>query len=272
MKELLDKNLESNIVFLLKEKPLLAKEIIEKLQKKRPGTTKQGVYLALRKLRKKEVVAISGKLVSLHQAWVSRMKKLFEKTSAETGSADLLRLEEGDRVSYRFGSLLALDMFWAHAFALFMSSMKPGGKMLLYNPHEWFLVAREESEPALIREAGERKVSWLALIGGNTPLDREARRFFDGKYAECHFLGRDIFPNDYYANCFGDYMIEVRIGRRAAEKIESIYRSEGAAAETASAELEKIVAEKGEAHRMRISKNKKKADTLRKIFKKYFLV
>ena len=279
MKELLDTSIESRIIHLLKGGALSTIKIIEKVQEGRLGTPKQSVYLALRKLKKKEVVAISGKIVALHEVWISKMKNFFAEAGVGDAlalrtktRADILALEEGESISYIFHSLLALDMFWAHAFMIFMRSMVRGRPILVYNPHQWFLIAREQSETSIIREVKKRHIAWLQIVGGSTTLDREIKKYFDSPYARSHFFEKSIFPSNYYVNCFGDFLIEVWIDERAAGKIEEFYRVYEAVDLNARARLWEIIKEKNYKHKMKISKNATKALKIKKIFKKYFLI
>ncbi len=260
---------------MLQEASLSPVTIIEKIQKARPGTPKQSVYLALRKLKKKEVIAISGKMVSLHEIWLSKMKKFFDEAgfrSPTENKADLLALQEKEYITYKFNSLLSLDMFWAHAVALFMHNLPAGQAMFLYNPHEWFLIARETSESLLIKEATDRNIFWMHLIASKTPLDTAMRKFFDGEKAQCHFLDKNIFPKNYYLNCLGDYLIEVWLNPKLSEEIEGFYQTHSVLNENSIDILKKIVEKSGYKHKMKISQNKIKSAKIRTLFKKYFLV
>ncbi len=274
MKELTDSSIESRIIWMLKDKPLPTATVIEKIQKSRPNTPKQSVYLALRKLKKKEVVAMTSKTVSLHQSWIISLRSFLETADANISSKneELLTLEEKESITYSFNSLLSLDMFWAHAFGTFMSNLKKGESSLLYNPHEWFLIARKNSEYALIKETAKRKINWLGLIGGKTPLDTAMKAYFDGTYARCHFVGKDIFPNNYYMNCFGEFLIEVWLDPGTAQEIEGIYKNYSELNKQAADDLRTIVEKKQYKHRMRISRNNSKAMKMRKLFDKYFLI
>lgn len=275
MKELIDSTIEARIVEILRGGSINTTKLIEMIKKLRPGTPKQSVYLALRKLKKKEVVAISGKLVSLHEMWVIKMRNFFAKAGhgqSESTEINLINLEEKERVSYTFKSLLNLDMFWAHAFSSLMNGMKAEESMLVYNPHQWFLLIREKSETEIIKEAKKRKISWLQLVGRATTMDKEIRKYFDNQYTRSHLLEREIFPENYYVNCFNDLLIEVWIDEKAAEKIDQIYNKNKISVERVISELQEIIKDKNYEHKMRISRNSKKTEKIKRMFEKYFII
>ncbi len=275
MKEVLDSSIESQIIGLLQAGSLSTITIVQKIQKVRLNTPKQSVYLALRKLKKKEVVAVSKKLVSLHQVWITKMKDFFRKIDSQvldSQEMSLLNLQEKEYVTYKFNSLLALDMFWAHAFTLFMGTLGSGDSAFLYNPHQWFLIVRKESELSIIKEATRREISWVQLIAGKEDLDIEVKKYFDNKHARCHLLGEHVFEKNYYANCFGDFLIEVWLDEKATDEIENLYKMSKGSNDEVTNLLQDIIENKNYSHKMKISKNAAKASKFKNLFRKYFII
>ncbi len=273
MKELIDKTIESLIINLLKAGPSSPVLIIKKIKKLRPNTPKQSVYLALRKLKAKEIIALSGKTASLHQAWVLKMKSFFTEIysqSAGAKNASLLNLEEKEYITYNFNSLEATDMFWGHAFILFAGNMSAGRPSFIYNPHEWFLIARKTSELNLIKEAKRYGAFWL--IGGRKPLDLEVKKYLDCQNSQTYNLDGHIFEKNYYFNCFGDYHIEVWFDKRAVSELEKIYDKHNKIDDQVISLMQKIIEKKNYKHKMKISKNAAKAKKIKNLFKKYFFI
>jgi hypothetical protein len=274
MNEIINPSVESLIVKLLKDGPLSAVMIIDKLQRTRAYTPKQTVYLALRKLKKKEVIAISGKIVSLNLVWVAKMKNFFtEVDSHYTNSkeASLFDLQEKEYIIYKFDSLLSLDIYWSHAFMLFMGAASLSSSILLYSPI-WPFIIREEIELDIMREAKKMRINWIHLIAGSKPHNYEKEKYYDGHHTICHFLDEDIFANNYYLNCFSDYIIEVWIDKRAAEEIANIYKSYKIIDNRLIEHLQKILEMKNYKHKLKISKNSLKVMRIKKLFKKYFYI
>lgn len=277
MKEIIGNSIEAQIITLLKNGPLSAVDIVCHIQKNRSKTPKQSVYLALRKLKAKEIIAYAKKEISLNQLWLSRMRDFFVQTDAMQGDperSDLLNIEEGESITYAFNSLNSLDVFWGHAFVIFTRSLVTGDAILLYNPHEWFKVARAHSEIPLMEEVRRLGIMWLCLIPSKQPLDFYIRKFFDGVSAKCHFIEATeaVFPSNYYANRFGDFVLEVWIDMKSAEAIDRIYQDQSLSVADATIKIKAIAAEKNSKHKMRISKDPSKAAKLEKLFKEYFVL
>ena len=276
MKKVFDSSIESLVIQALRVRPLSTIDLIAAIQSKRPDTPKQSVYLALRKLKREEVITIGKKIVSLHQVWISKMKNFFTEAehvySIETSEVNFLRLDDKESATYKFNSLLSLDMFWAHAVALLMNERAPGDSIYFYNPHQWFLIARNQSETYLIAEAKRRDISWIQLIAKKTSLDIEMRKFFDQKEARCHILGEDLFPSNYYLNSLGSFLIEVWLDPEATKQIEDIYSRFKTITPEASDQLQSIIEMKKYKHKMRISRNILKTNKIRSLFAKYFLI
>ncbi len=241
----------------------------------RKGTPKQSVYLALRKLKAKEVIAISKKEVSLHQSWVLQMKKFFTEADTQAYHSkenSILDLEEKEYVTYYFNSLESLDMYWGHACMLLLKAQPKDRPILLYNPHEWFFIARERSEYGILKEAVRRNIAWMHLIGGKKPLDEYVRKFFDGVHARCHLAGKDVWPNNHYVNSFGDIVIEVWIDEKLAKAIDDIYKTYNHVDDRVIGMMRKLIIERGGKHKMKISRNAVKAKKIRSVFSKYFII
>ncbi|MES3006101.1 MAG: hypothetical protein V4664_04105 [Patescibacteria group bacterium] len=275
MKEILDLSIEAQIISLLKGGSLSAISLIEKIQSVRLNTPKQSVYLAIRKLKAKEIVVLHKKMVSLHQVWISKMRDFFAEAGAATSDSKEIspsRLQEKEYITYKFNSLQSLDMFWGHTFTLLMGTLTAGNSVFLYNPHQWFLIARKQSELNIIKDAKRRGVLWVQLIAGKKLLDVEVKKHFDGKQAKCHLLGEDVFDKSYYVNCFGDFLIEVWLDNKAVIEIENIYSNYKVINDEVVRLLQNIIEKKGFAHKMKISKNISKTVKIKSLFKKYFLI
>ncbi len=273
MIEILDSSISSRIISILKNGPLSALDIVKKIQSSRIQTPKQSIYLALRKLKSKEILAVNKKQIALHQTWISHMQQFFIEAdhSVNTKENSLTNLKEGEYITYKFNSLVSLDMYWAHAVMVFLKNQNKEEPVLFYNPHEWFFIAREKSEYSIIKEARRREIPWLHLIGGATPLDKIVRKFFDGVHAKCHFLGDHVYPNTYYVNCFGDFVTEVQIDKQAAQEIETIYSTHDHTGTDVVKLLEALIAKDTFTHKMKISRSARKAKKIVSLFKKYFL-
>jgi DNA-binding PadR family transcriptional regulator len=274
MKELLYGTIEEKIINMLKSGALLSTEIVKRIQDDRKDTPKQSVYKALRQLKQKEIITKVKKTISLHEVWIEEMRDFFSTVQSQNSAVEepsALTLKDKEFISYSFSSLISLDMFWAHAFMLFMKHSPAQQPIFLYNPHEWFLLARNKSEQGLMRTAKQMKKPWIHLVAGKTKLDLEIKHFYDQKYARVHFLGKHIFGKDHYINIFGDFIIEVHLDSKSTEEIEKIYETY-TTKEQALERFILIMESKKFRHKMKISKHQKNARKIRNIFSKYFFI
>ncbi len=274
MKDFIDSSIESKVINLLMSGPIRTTKIVEKIQEMRTLTPKQSVYLALRELKKKEIVVISGKIVSLNQLWISRMKNLFDEAYVKSSDAkedNVLLLQEKEYINYKFNSLISLQIFWEHLYQLFLKNSK-NNMALCYHPHEWFLISRKESELNLLEESEKRKISLFELVAGKQPLDLVIKKYYDGEISQIDFIGKNVYPHNYYIECFDDYVIEVWLDERTVDEIEKIYQIYSVVNEEVIDLFQSIIKETGYNHKMKISRNHKKALKLKNLLNKYFFI
>jgi hypothetical protein len=76
---------------------------------------------------------------------------------------------------------------------------------------------------------------------------------------------------NYYLNIFDDFIIEAHLDEATAKKIDDFYNTATEWDPTTEAILKKIIANEGK-NKLTISRNRKKADKLKKMFKNYFYI
>ncbi len=155
--------IEQLILKTLQKGAILTIKLIEHIALIRHKTTKQGVYRVLRKLRDEEKIVIHGKSISLNLHWIKKMNEFFSLAhfyySQKVASPDsFLNIMEKDKIVYFFKNLNLLDSFWSHAFHMFAEVLNPKEPIFVYNPHEWFAYARQETEQTLIKTMHERPI------------------------------------------------------------------------------------------------------------------
>jgi len=271
------KTVEEQALLLLKDGSLGTVELLEKINSSRAGTTKQAFYQALRKLRKEEVVVLYSKRVSLSHIWIEKMSDYLSKAKMNYGAIekpneDFLILEDGEKVSYNFKNPTTMDIFWGHAFGILSNKIAKDEAVLIHNPHEWFLVAREESEKLLFAGISNNNRRLFLLCGKNTGLDRNVKTHFDGDRLQYHILEKPLFEKEnYYINIFGNYIIEAWIDESVAKEIDDFYIKNKTIGKETIEELKHIVSKKGR-NKLVISNNKRKARKMKAMFKKYFVI
>ena len=271
------KSIEEHIISLLQKESHSGPELLAAIQKHRPGTTKQALYSSLRKLRSTEIVITHKMRMSLSSIWVTKMAEFFTLakhfyTKTTTTDEGFLNLEDGDRVTYSFKNPNVTDIFWGHAFDILAEVTPKHEPVYLYNPHDWFMLARPETEKLLFKKFAQAGKQLLVLAGDTKPLDKYIIKEFDGTIAQYHPTNELLFDKrNYYLNIFDDFIIEAYLDEPTAQKIDDFYNTTTEWNPNTEAVLKKIIADEGK-NKLVISRNRNKAEKLKKVFKKYFYI
>ncbi|MFH0969254.1 MAG: hypothetical protein V1804_01980 [Patescibacteria group bacterium] len=270
------KRIEDYILSHLKNGPVLMLDLVKKLQEDRPGTTKQAVYASLRLLKQNEQIITFKGLASLNIAWLNQMINYFNfaKHNYVKGEnqGSFIDLEDKEKIKYYFQNSIKADIFWTHAYYLLMEQMEEKEPIFLYNPHEWFLLARNENEKEVIKTTIERGHPFLMASGGNTFLDKYVRKYYSNELDQYYSLEKPLFKeNNYYVNIFGDFLIEVWLDKNITEKVEKFYQATETWNNNIPTDLKNILDTKGRM-KMVISRNHKKAERIKRSLKKYFSI
>lgn len=267
------KSIEELLIDLLQNGPLSTKTLITSIAKIRTNTTKQAVYAALRRMRKDEKVVLYRGIVSLSDIWIERMLQFFtiaqHKTRASgEGDYSFLNLRDGEKISYSFKNAVQTDAFWSHAFSILGYTVPIHEPYYLYNPHDWFLLARTKNERILIRSILTSGREYHMTVGGDTALDRLIAKEFTHAKASYRMLSTALFPKrQYYLNIIGDYIIEVSIDKFLAAELDSFYERTTAFTVEKQQELIALIS-KTYKSRLVISKNEKRAKRLVRLLRK----
>lgn len=252
-------------------------ELLEKIKVMRPKTTKQGFYQALRKLKREEVVVVYAKRATLSHIWINKMADYFRTAesmyaSTSSPSDDFLKLADGDKISYTFKNPDLTDQFWGHAFGILNNATSEYEPLYMYDPHEWFFLARHASERVLFDEVLDRGKDIYMIVGGKTPLDKYTSKEFDNKKSFYYMTEEKLFPkSNYYVNIFGDFLIEAWLDQKTEQAINEFYKTTHEWNPEAEVTLKEIIKTRG-TNKLVISRNARKAEKIKRIFKKYFVI
>lgn len=269
--------IEPLILKILQKGTISTIELIEKISALRLATTKQGVYRVLRKLKNEEKIVIHGKSVSLNLHWIKNMNEFFSLAqfyySRKVANPDgFLNVREKDKIVYFFKNLNLLDSFWSHAFHMFNEVLNPKEPIFVYNPHEWFAYARQETEQTLIKMMKEKNRQVLITVAHNESLDKELKKKFGSDILQYNIADKKIFEKqNYYFNIFGDCLIEVFIDQKIAKQIDDFFKKTNIFDDKAREKLLEIVSKNGK-NKLIISRNKNKAEKYKKTLSKNFYI
>lgn len=270
------KRIEDYILSHLKNGPILMLELVKMLEKDRPGTTKQAVYAALRILKNNEQIITYKGFASLNLSWLNQMMNYFDLAKhnyiKDSSQGSFIDLEEKEKIKYYFKNSIKADIFWTHAYYLLMEQMKEKEPIFLYNPHEWFLLAKNENEKEVIKITTEKNHPFLLISGKNTFLDKYVRKYYNNESSQYYCMEKPFFKeNNYYLNVIGDFLIEVWLDKNVTENVEKFYQNTDSWNDNIPDDLRKILTTKGKM-RLIISRNHKKAEKIKKSFRKYFVL
>jgi hypothetical protein len=271
------KRIEDYILLHLKDEPVLMLDLVGKIQQDRPKTTKQAVYAALRVLKKNEQIVTYKGTAALNLTWLNAMADYFDlaKHNYSEGNfeqGNFIDLADKEKIKYHFQSAVKADIFWTHALFLLVEKAKSGEPVFIYNPHEWFLLARNENESQVFKTINQKNHAVLLTSGKATFLDRHVRKYFDNDLSQYNLKEKPLFEkNNYYLNIIGDFLIEVWLDEKIADKVEEIYQQTISWDDAVVEKLKNILALEKKM-KIVISRNKKKADKIKRSLKNDFVI
>ncbi len=268
---------EDHILDVLNEGQQNTLDLIQKVKVRRPQTTKQAIYKALRVLRGNETIVQNREEVALSSVWIRHLLDFAQKAElnykhGDRPSINFLQLKQGEKISYTFTTFEATDMFWTHAVDVLSDVVPSSYPIFLYNPHEWFLLARHETEMDFFDHATKTGKKIFLIAGNKDPLDIHVSKYFDGKKSNYYASQKALFPKDnYYCNVFNDFVVEAWLDPKTSKMIDVFYKKTKGFDKNIQRDLLEIIRQKGR-NKLVISRNKRKADTIRQIFKGYFWI
>lgn len=253
---------------LAKQPNLEGPALLAVVEKIRPNTTKQALYAALAGLLENETVAKAGSKYFLSQIWLRRIHKLFGKGSVDQAIFDLINDES---IQYRFPSLMSCDTYWAHICSLLADKLSSHQALFLWQSHYWFIIGRKTVEKDILDDFKTKNKHAFFSIKGTTSLDMEFKKEFRDDLIAINTGDENNFPDNYHLHIYGDFLIEVFLDKKLAERIDEFYKANTELNKENQAEFEKLISEKYPI-RMKISRNKAKAATLcKKLLKDFYI-
>ncbi len=255
---------------------LTLEEIIEKISPKLKQTiTLQGWYKALKTLIAQGVIIKEKKRYVLNTSWVVdalRWSHQLKNSYIDKEKERVITLpkKEKEKVTFKFPDLLAMNSFWAHLL-VFIGSQKPKDPMIYaYNPHFWFYLAQSTIEKQYNRGLENFGVKVFMIIGSNSFLDKWNAQFFNKTSIDYYFSQKPFYSDGTkYINYFDEYLIEIKLKKEMAKKIDHLFKNTGSLADISLLGLISLFQEKSPCT-VTVSKNKIKGQTFKKKIKRYF--
>lgn len=267
--------IEEYIIEQLDHGSLSGPSVLDSLLENYPKQiTKQAVYKSLRKLQEEETVNKAGGVYSLNRVWLQKIRDFTNRHISELKSNDytgVLNFEEGDSVIYQFKNPFLMDITWGHFFDIILEQNDKESVILNYHPHEWLILSQTETEKFWLNHFSKTKKMMLFNIGGETVLDKQFKKEHNSKYVKINTgESYELKPNQ-YLSVIGDYVFELTTDMTFEEHVDNFFKTHDYIDEAAQKQIEAISKQKYKS-KLKLSKNKKKADKWRKKFKKDFYI
>ncbi len=227
--------------------------------------TIQAVYKALRYLIKDSVVVKSGKTVEISQEWVNRISSTFNTQTT------LPQLADGEAAVYNYKSLVNLDAYWKHLMSALDDKFSKF-PVFLYSPyHIWYHISeRTQSEADYFTGFAKAQHFAFFVIGNETQLDQNFKKQFQDEYLQIDTWRKSSLRENNYLTIIDDYIIDTILSNKMTEAIRKYYSS-ALPLEDATIQLNMVLLEPSKS-KIKIERNRKKANLLRKKLSKNFFI
>ncbi|MEI6022360.1 MAG: hypothetical protein WCQ32_00775 [bacterium] len=267
-----DKKIEEYIVELLHEKEITGPTLLKHVLERDFSISKETFYRTLRRLLEEEVITKQKKIYQINRQWLQRIYH-FSKKYTETNEAmhDIVSLEDGDKITYKFKNPILMGIFWTHAYNPIFNQHNPKTPILVYHPHEWLIYARAQSELFFLsRFKDDKKVVFFAL-GSNSLLDKQFKQNHSNSFVQVGLGIKLGLKNTEYINVLGDFIFKISVSKRFSDDIDSFFKKYTIINQENYLELEKLCNRKDQT-KITLLRSKKEAEKWRIKFNKYFYI
>jgi hypothetical protein len=236
--------------------------------------TKQALYKSLRKLIEGEVVNKVGKNYSINRLWLQKVKKFTERhvdKNIITKQIDISSLENGDSLTYQFRNPFHMDVVWGHLFDIIYESTPREITVLNHHPHEWLILSRPETEKFWLNRFKQDKKIMLFTISGDSQLDKKFKKDWNSENIKISTGISHGLPINKYLSVVGDYIFEISTDLKFEHLIDEFFKNNKTIDEVSQKQIQSISKMKYRS-KLKLTKNRKRADLLRKKYKKEFYV
>lgn len=264
-------DLKELIISHLSQKSMTSLDLFKLITLER-RVTKQGFYKSLRELVAEEIVIKNKLTLLISPVWLSHLRKLIESSQTLTASKlsqEIISLQDGDSITFRFKSMLELLILWAHYFYVFCKSTQ--GPIVFFNTHNFWLLFRSDIESEVYIWAQEQGRQIYNVTGYNTQLDKYIAQSVKKTYGiESASDLNTKFKEYVLPAVFGDYVISTILEPEIVQRIHNIFLQYTRPSPTVELEIQTIVQEMKKS-KIVIERNSKKAEKLRKKLMNQFI-
>lgn len=226
--------------------------------------SKQAIYKALRELQAQNMIVWIRKYVSVNLVWLQQtVEQLsFALPNRDFSSATLPT--PGKKIVIKARSLQELDAINGQIFLSLMPLLEKKDPLLFYDIHNYTYINRVSLVDWYIGHMLKYSPDIFLLVGSNSPLDTTLRKQMGSIEVYCtpHIHFKQVVA------VFGNYIIYNRLDKLVQKELDQIFSESSLV--TAKKKMGVLYPEKG-SFKITILNNRKEAEKIKKIFKKYFL-
>ena len=257
------------IELLAEHESLSATEIIQRMHKEKGlKLSKANFYKILGKMIENQLLVKSGEMISLNMVWVSSLHKYATQMHEQSMKEDMTAfppLKEGERRTFKAESLEKIDPIWTHGILYFFTQQKDR-TIFVYQSHPWFILGRPATERRLYDSCHTEGKQMQMLYGNTSFLDRYGTQLHKTTDCPAYITDHPPFPKEGYNLWLcGDCIIECFFSDLIGQYFSSFFSTTMRAGDFDLKTFSSIFGIKVPAE-LHISRDKKKAETLRKKF------
>ncbi|HEY5221201.1 MAG TPA: hypothetical protein VIJ29_03625 [Candidatus Paceibacterota bacterium] len=221
--KLFDGGIEEIVLELfLGDRKISIEELIRRVDQRRRGVTKQGVYRVLRKLKRDGKIVIYKSSVSMNTLWIEKLRSMTKGLSGASMFGDLSSLKKEEKVTIEGKGLTETDALWSEAFINIENKISAKHPLYLYNPHNWTILAQPETDRIHADRLRYKQRPIFLSIGGRTLLDKETVRLASQEKIHCSLSS--LFRSPHSIAIIGDYILSVKLSQKGSVSLDRIFR------------------------------------------------
>jgi len=248
-----------------------AQDLMAALKKKNISCTLQAVYRELRALIRENIIHKVGKAYVLNTHWVLRMQAFCNVAARASFSEEggLFLLAAKKKQTWRFESLLDMDILWGHIVLYFIRHSQDK-IMLGWHPYSWFYLFHNKNEEEFNKSLRFMGGRFYLIVGNSCFVNRWATQFMirDKIFFS---LAPGPFRNkmDMFMTITGDHIVTVKMAPETARRLADIFENTQNIESLPLGTLTELFTKEGHCT-LTLEHNPKKSQTLRAKFSRYF--
>jgi hypothetical protein len=261
------------LIMLFRKYPVMTvAEACSALNKGQNTCTLQAVYKEFRMLAADNMVQKVGKSYTLNASWVLQLQLFSNRLVKSVFSEEVgpfLLASHGQKQVWKFNSLLELNDFWAHL-DLYIVRTIPHKTILAWNPYVWFFLFHAKAEETFLKSLKMLGGQFCVIVGGDNFLNRLAIDFYHKHDVLYSYSPPDFAMRmDTNVNVVGDYIVTVKMGKSAHQKMDALYKQTTSMATISIPDITELFVREGQST-LTLEYNPQKAAKIRRVFSRHF--